>query len=142
MSKCVFFHVYIITALCLFSSTIHVNISNKGNKKVPFSRGGHQDECTFTCHLMVLFLLAQIKKGEWRNVCCCFMLPVVTTIINKVLLLLIKPPHFVFTSQTKKGHNFLFHHTGERWICSCTLSDSLYYPHRNCLSIKLCSFTD
>lgn len=105
MSKCVFFHVYVITTLRLFSSTIHVNISNKGNKKPPFSPGGHRDQCPFTCYLMVLFLLARMKKAEWRNVCC-FTLPVVTTIINKVLHLLIKPPHFVFTSQTKKGHIF------------------------------------
>lgn len=46
-----FFHVYIITVPCLFSSTIYVKISNKGSKKVRFSRGGHHDWCTFTRYL-------------------------------------------------------------------------------------------
>lgn len=105
MSKCIIFHVYIITALRLFSSTIHVNISNKGNQKVAFSRGGHHDQCTSTCYLMVLFLLAQIKKkAKYSNVCF-FTLPDVTT-IREVFLRLIKPLHFVFTSQTKRGHIF------------------------------------
>lgn len=54
----------------------------------------------------------------------------------------------IFYSRSKTEKEYLislFSHTsGERWICSCTVSDSdfIAYPQRNCLSIKSCSFTD
>lgn len=106
------------------TDVVDVSISNEESKKVSFSPGGRYewflgDFTTFVC-----------EKSSHFN----------------TALLYFKERHLYLISQAEKEYLVLFlsHTAGERWICSCSVSDSdfITYPHRNCQSIKPCSFTD
>lgn len=121
---------------------------SKSRMKEAKSWGGHHDWCTFTCYLDDFrdFVSFSSEKKSCKESCMLLYISCLYLSIN-VLRLRIKTDAFLLYKRNWKRISPIFvqpHNAGERWICSCTVSDSdfITYPHRNCLSIKLCSFID